>query len=53
MNGDGEVTSVDITAVYNVILGTSDEFAATADVDGDGQVTAVDVTIIYNILLGN
>lgn len=53
VNGDGEVTSVDITAVYNVILGTSDEFAATADVDGDGQVTAVDVTIIYNILLGN
>ena len=52
VNGDGEVTSVDVTAVYNVLLGTDYEFADSADVNGDGSVTSADITVIYNILLG-
>ncbi|MBQ6279595.1 MAG: starch-binding protein [Muribaculaceae bacterium] len=50
---DGVVTSTDITAIYNVLLGIDDAFAFHADVDGDGVVTATDITVIYNILLGN
>ena len=53
VDGDGIITAVDVTAIYNVLLGSDYEYVATADVDGDGEITAVDVTIIYNILLGN
>ena len=52
VNGDGSVTSADVTAVYNVLLGVNYEFAGSADVNGDGAVTSTDITIIYNILLG-
>ena len=53
VNGDDVVTSVDVTAVYNVLLGNDLTYANAADVDGDGVVTATDITIIYNIILGN
>jgi hypothetical protein len=53
VNGDGEVTAVDITALYNYLLNGDETYLATSDLNGDGQVTSVDVTIIYNILLGN
>ncbi len=39
VNGDGLVTSIDITVLYNYLL--------------LGQVTSNDVTTVYNILLGN
>ena len=51
VNGDGEVTTVDITCLYNYLLNGDETFLATSDVDGDGQVTTVDITVIYNILL--
>ncbi|MBR6490364.1 MAG: glycosyl hydrolase 53 family protein [Muribaculaceae bacterium] len=51
VNGDGVVTSVDITAIYNYLLNGDMTFAATSDVDGDGTITATDITIIYNYLL--
>ena len=53
VNGDGEVTTIDITAIYNYLLNGDETFLATSDVDGDGEITTVDITIIYNILLGN
>lgn len=52
VNGDGEVTVADVTEIYNVILGTSSQFAAQADINGDGEVTVADVTSDYNIILG-
>ena len=52
VNGDGYVTSADVTAVYDVMLGTDNQFASTADVNGDGYVTSADVTAIYDIMLG-
>ena len=53
VNGDGYVTSADVTAVYDVMLGIDNQFESTADVNGDGFVTSADVTAIYDILLGN
>ena len=51
VNGDGFVTSADVTAIYDILLGTNDTFHATADVNGDGYVTSADVTAVYDILL--
>ena len=51
VNGDGEVTTVDITCLYNYLLNGDDTYLATSDVDGDGEVTTVDITCIYNVLL--
>lgn len=53
VNGDGVVTSVDITALYNYLLSDDDSAVVNGDQDGDGQITSVDITMIYNILLGN
>ncbi len=53
VNQDGFVTSADITAIYDILLGNSMDFYETADVNGDGSVTAADITAIYNVLLGN
>ena len=53
VDGDGEVTTVDITAIYNYLLNGDSTYIATCDVDGDGYITTGDITFIYNILLGN
>ena len=52
VDGDGHVTSADVTAIYNFLLGGDRESPATYDVDGDGVVTTADVTAIYNVILG-
>ena len=51
VNGDGRLTSVDITCIYNYLLNGDETFAATSDIDGDGYITSVDITVMYNILL--
>ena len=51
-NGDGTVTSADVTVIYNYLLNGDTTFLVNGDVNGDGSITSVDVTIIYNILLG-
>ena len=51
VNCDGDVTSADITALYNFLLSGDTTYFETSDVDGDGQVTSGDVTFIYNILM--
>jgi len=53
VNCDGSVTSTDVTAVYNVLLGDDYTFQATADVNKDHAVTSTDVTIIYDVMLGD
>ena len=53
VNGDGLVTSVDVTALYNYLLNGDSSAIVNGDQDGDGIITSVDITIIYNLLLGN
>ncbi|MBR5118454.1 MAG: S8 family serine peptidase [Muribaculaceae bacterium] len=53
VNCDGEVTTVDITCLYNYLLNGDETYIATSDVDGDGFITTTDITVIYNILLGS
>lgn len=52
VNGDGYITSADITAIYDYLLNGDTSFIATSDVNGDGYITSADITIIYDILLG-
>ena len=52
VNGDGSVTSVDVTVLYNFLLNGDVSGLANGDVDGDGYITSGDVTFVYNILLG-
>ena len=51
VNGDGAVTSADVTALYDYMLTGDNTYAATLDVDGDGAITSADITAIYNVLL--
>ena len=52
VNGDGYVTTSDVTAIYNYLLLGDETYVATCDVDGDGYITVADVTAVYNIILG-
>ena len=51
VDGDGVVTAADITCLYNIMLGTSNEHIQRADVNCDGNITAADVSSEYNRLL--
>ena len=53
VNGDGNITASDITALYNYILYGDETSIATSDVNGDGFITSSDITAIYNIILGD
>ena len=53
VNGDGHVSSVDVTALYNYLLDGDDSNLVNGDQDGDGHISSVDITYVYNILLGN
>ena len=53
VNGDGLVSSVDVTALYNYLLNGDESDLINGDQDGDGIISSVDITIIYNILLGS
>ena len=53
VNGDGQVTIADVTALVNIILGKSEAPASgVADVNTDGSITIADVTALVNIILG-
>ena len=55
VNGDGQITIADVTALVNIILGkdTAGQYNhSAADVNGDGQITIADVTALVNIILG-
>ncbi len=53
VNGDGEVTIADVTALVNILLGkdTAGYNLEAADVNSDGGRTIADVTALVNILL--
>ncbi len=53
VNGDGHVTSVDVTALYNYLLNGDTSALVNGDQDGDGHISSVDITAVYNIILGN
>ncbi|MBR5086802.1 MAG: hypothetical protein IKX31_07330, partial [Muribaculaceae bacterium] len=48
VNGDGIVSSVDVTALYNWLLNEDASSIVNGDQDGDGIISSVDITIIYN-----
>ena len=52
VNGDGQVTAADITALYDVLLNNNYSHVVNGDQTGDGQITAADVTKVYTIMLG-
>lgn len=51
VNGDGEVTSFDITALYSFLLSNDASSIVNGDQDGDGNITAHDITAVYGIIL--
>ncbi len=53
VDGDRVITTADVTALYNYLLGGDEIYTATSDTDGDGNITAADITVLYNLLLGN
>ena len=52
VNGDGECTGSDVTALYNYILYNDTSAIVNGDQNGDNQITGSDVTAVYNIILG-
>ena len=52
VNGDGEVTGSDVTALYNGILFNDYSNIVNGDQNNDGEITGSDVTAVYNIILG-
>ena len=52
VNGDGIVSSQDITLLYNVLLTGNYTGVVNGDVNGDGTISSADITEIYSILLG-
>ena len=52
VDGDGWVSSADITALYNYLLNGDDTNVGNGDVNNDGSITTADITAIYNMLLG-
>jgi hypothetical protein len=54
INGDSEVNSGDVMAIYSVMAGNgTPEMQARADVNGDGNVDSGDIMAIYNIMAGH
>ena len=53
VNGDGEVTASDVTALYNFLLNNDSSSLVNGDQNGDGSITSGDVTIVYSVLLGD
>ena len=53
VNGDGDVTSADITALYSFLLSGDMSNIVNGDQNGDGEITSADVTEVYSILLGS
>ena len=52
VNGDGNVTAADITALYDYLLNNDATNIVNGDQNGDGNITAADVTRVYDVMLG-
>ncbi len=53
VNGDGQVTAADVTALYDYLLNEDSSQIVNGDQTGDGLITAADVTAVYGVLLEN
>lgn len=51
VNGDGWVSSADVTMLYDYLLGDTVGDFPQGDVDGDGNITTADITTLYNMIL--
>ena len=51
VNGDGDCTINDVTALYNYLLYDDTSALVIGDQNGDGYITVADVTWVYNVLL--
>ena len=52
VNGDGNVTAADVTALYDFMLMGDTSNLVNGDQTGDGEITSADVTTVYNVILG-
>ena len=52
VNGDGNVTAADVTALYDYLLNNDTSHIVNGDQTGDGIITAADITAVYSVLLG-
>lgn len=52
VDGDGHVSGVDVTVLYNYLIDGDDTYLVNGDQDGDGHITSGDITVVYNIMLG-
>ncbi|SVE04912.1 uncharacterized protein METZ01_LOCUS457766, partial [marine metagenome] len=50
MNGDGELNILDVVALVNIIISSS-ETNPVGDMNGDGNLNILDVVILANIIL--
>ena len=53
VDGDGEVTSYDVTLLYNALLDGDVSGIVYGDQDGDGAITSSDITFVYGIMIGS
>ena len=51
VNGDGDVTAADVTALYDFLLNNDSSALLHGDQNGDGQITSADITAVYDVLL--
>ena len=53
MNGDGEVSIADVSALIDYLLSEDDTLIVIekSDIDGDGEISIADVTALIDILL--
>ena len=53
INEDGYLNVLDVIAIVNMVLGSSDPDLSTADLNGDGEVTILDIIQLLNLILEN
>ena len=53
VNGDGNVSSADVTALYSFLLSGDMSNIVNGDQNGDGAITSSDITLVYSIILGS
>ena len=53
VNGDGQVTAADVTALYDLLLNNNSSNIVNGDQTGDNQITAADITAVYSVMLNN
>ncbi|MBR1916359.1 MAG: hypothetical protein IJ832_00685, partial [Bacteroidaceae bacterium] len=51
VDGDGNVNTSDVVAIYNFIIDGTGVTKEAADVNGDGDVNSTDVVCIYNFII--